>query len=57
MGPQQENVGQHSGGRQYPVGHTGRYRQQRQALPDPVQINNLFGILGQLGGMEITKFQ
>ena len=25
----------------------------QQTLPDPVQISNLFGILGQLGGMEI----
>ena len=54
-GPQQGDNGQYSEGRQYPVGHPNRYRQQRQSLPDPVQISNLFGILGQLGGLEVPR--
>ena len=48
---------QSGGGNQYPVGHPSRYRQQHQSLPDPVQISNLFGILGRLGGTEIPKYQ
>ena len=43
---------------QHLVGHPS-YKQNKmpqrmeQQLPDPVQVSNLFSILGQLGGMEL----
>ena len=49
---------QGSGAGNTPVGHH-RYRQNQQQqrmvqpLPDPVQISNLWGLLGQLGSLEI----
>ena len=50
--------GEVQGGVQYPVGHplhkgVKQHQRLEQCLPDPVQMSNLFGILGQLGGLEI----
>ena len=39
------------GGR--PGGHHGRQGQPPGAMPDPVQLSNLFSVLGQLGSKEI----
>ena len=52
--------GGQSGGDQNPVG-TGPYQgggrprpaHVQQQLPDPVQLQNLFGVLGQLGSREV----
>ena len=57
QGGGQANARDEVGTRQFPVGHQfrkqGRHQQMEQRLPDPVQLKNLFGMLGQLGSLEM----
>ena len=58
-GGQERQPGQRggTGGRQLPVGHQQQRHGQQQmtgpSFPDPVQLSNFFGLLGQLGTKEI----
>ena len=61
QGPQQKQPGQGTslGLKYLPVGHPlqkqGQHQGQGNHLPDPRQLSNFFGLLGQLGSQEISS--